>query len=267
MQTLILDHGSYKCKYGLAGYNKPSNYIKTETLDNIKPIKNGIIQDYDLMVPIWDICFNNNTVPNILISQASSDNTDYIKKIEEIMYEQYNFKNVRILDQHVLSLYNYGRNTGLVVDVGHDRTKIVPVYDNFIISSGVLYSPLAGKCIDKYIDHSIGYVKDYDMYKKNNINKKDLGNVLLDPSLIGYDCPSIAQSIVESIKNTPIDYRRIMYQNIVLVGGSSFIPKLCKKMYNILKENSIGPVKISANRTRHISSWLGGSIVACFSHN
>lgn len=267
MQTLVLDHGSYKCKYGLAGYNKPSNYIKMKAIDDITPIKNGIIQDLDLMMPIWDISFNNNTVPNILISQASSDNPTYTKKMEEIMYEQYNFKNVRILDQQVLSLYNYGRNTGLVVDIGHDRTKIVPVYDNFIINSGVLYSPLAGECINKYIDQHIGYVTDHDIYKKSSNKRKDLGNVLLDPTLIGYDCPSIAQLIIESIKNTPIDYRRIMYQNIVLVGGSSFIPKLCKKIYNILKENSIGPIKISANRTRHISSWLGGSIVACFTHN
>ena len=47
-------------------------------------------------------------------------------------------------NQQVLSLYASSRTTGIVVDSGHARTHIVPIYEGFVLPHAVCSLPTSG---------------------------------------------------------------------------------------------------------------------------
>jgi len=293
------------------GYDKPIGVIRTNmvlknnkfTIDiheeeNLEfaiyyPIKNGIIQDFDKMYLIWNHIFNeklniNPKTTDILLSLSFSSDNNYTNKIYDIMKTIYNFKQIKIFNQQTLSLYSVGKNFGLVVDIGHDITRIIPIYENNIIQIGIKYSFLAGNSINKYIESTtqIKSIPDkFDKFKKmifnsntkktkfidffgKNINRLDWEDLLIDPYLNNYDCDSIPQLIINSINMCPIDIRNKIANNILLIGSTSKIPGLCKKINDGIKNNNVTfNVKVIAPKNRHISSWVGGSIVSCLPEN
>lgn len=331
-KIIVIDHGSYSCKYGYGGYDKPIGSVRTTILkmnnkilkvgleesivkilndvDILYPIKNGIIQDFNLMKIIWDDIFYNklNIIPEnnkiiLSLSEISNDDT-YKQKIINIMLNDYNFEDVQILNQQILALYGLGKEEGLVIDIGHNLTRIIPIYNSYRIIKGERYSNLSGSTINKYINH-IFLTKELsgDKYSDDILNKikKNLfgvnkleniktyndfcefDDVLLNPSLINYDCKSLVDLIIESINDCPIDIKRNIIKNIVLVGKSSLMPGFCKKLSielkQVLQNNKTkricfkvrtiknnknkcsGNIRIYAYKNRGIASWIGGSII------
>ena len=310
LNKIVIDHGSFSCKFGYAGYDKPMGMIRTtvahDKINNkydvglkesmtivnkynniIYPIKNGIIQDFEIMKKIWDCIFYNHMKIEpkkckLLMSMANiSDKTNF-HKIIKIMINHYNFRGVQIYDQQILSLYGVGKNMGLVVDIGHNLTRIVPIYDSIILHKAVKYSCLAGSSINKYINMASNenFVDDIlnkakkRIFKKNYrneeyifVNKKKINNsswddILLNPKLLNYDCDNLVELISDSIKNCPIDIKKVIMTNIILIGGTSAIPGLCKKINAELKKYD-KTIRVYGHKNRHISSWIGGSILSC----
>lgn len=65
-------------------------------------------------------------------------------------YRLQNFQNVKsigTMNSSVLALFSSGRTRGLVVDVGHEITSAVPVFEGFAIPHATFTTPLAGNAV------------------------------------------------------------------------------------------------------------------------
>ncbi|CAG0895464.1 unnamed protein product [Darwinula stevensoni] len=87
--------------------------------------------------------------------------------------------------------------------------------------------------------------------------------VLFSPDLIGEECEGLHEVLIYSIRKSDMDLRKVLFQNIVLSGGSTLIrgfgDKLLAELKAIAKDAKI---KISAPQERLYSTWIGGSILA-----
>jgi len=306
---IVLDNGSYSCKYGYAGFEKPLGKVRSTILSsngtyisNINesalnifsgtemyyPIKNGVICDIEYMSNIWDYIFYEKMRiepkdKKILVSVPKIDDKRYRKKILEIMFEKYNFSSCQVADQQILSLYGCGKNSGLVVDIGHDVTRVVPVIDSYNLSSGNIVSCLAGNTVNSYISRTTDkyYFNDeLDKFKKyalklvNRFNTEikikdsvvvyhNWDNILLDPYLMDLDCYSVPELIENSINKCDITTRKLLYENIVFSGGTSMVPTLCYKIVKRVKQKSGRKIKMLCPKNRSVLSWFGGSVLSC----
>ena len=88
--------------------------------------------------------------------------------------------------------------------------------------------------------------------------------ILFKPSFVGLENVGIDGYIVQSIKNSDIDVRKSLYENIVLSGGTTMIPGLVKRIGKEVKKSVPDnfKVRIIASPERKYSVWIGGSILS-----
>jgi len=294
---IVIDHGSYSTKYGFAGYDKPEGSIRSlvikdgndyddaiidvgesfvkgfDDMEVTYPIKNGIIFDFDGMEKIWDEIIDeklkvNPNITSVLLTEPIGSKKKSREIVKEIMFEKYGFKQIQFCSQEIVSLYGSGKSTGLVVDIGHDLSRCVPIYDSYIIKSGVQLTNLAGKKFNDHISDRMKFNKypdELDSYKKNYFKSEGnrlYRNFFID-QLDNIDCPSIPELVSRAISFSDIDLRKDLAKNIVLVGDTSKIPWLSKDILNSVNKVDHLKYKVYAPRNRQHSAWLGGSILSC----
>jgi actin-related protein len=87
--------------------------------------------------------------------------------------------------------------------------------------------------------------------------------ILFQPSLIGLDSKGIHVATYESIMKCDVKFRKDLYANIVLSGGTTLFPGIEDRLYYEI--TSLAPsmaVKIIAPLGRQYSAWSGGSRLA-----
>ncbi|CAG0889415.1 unnamed protein product [Cyprideis torosa] len=88
--------------------------------------------------------------------------------------------------------------------------------------------------------------------------------VLFRPDLIGEEVEGVHEVLYEAIRRSDMDLRKILYQNIILSGGSTMFKGFGDRL--LLESKKIGPrdakIKISAPGERLYTTWIGGSILA-----
>ncbi|MHA1407301.1 MAG: actin, cytoplasmic 2 [Candidatus Heimdallarchaeaceae archaeon] len=184
---LILDNGTGFTKNGFAGEDQPRSvfptvidypkhpvvmpdvegwvrefYIGEEAMNLrgllrlVYPIEHGQVQDWQAMESIWhytfynDLRLNPNEHPIMLTEPPLNDNKNK-EKMAELMFETFNVPALYISMQAILSLYAFGRTTGLVVDAGDGVIHIVPVYEGFAISHAIHRTDIGGRDITDYL--------------------------------------------------------------------------------------------------------------------
>ena len=104
-----------------------------------EPIEGGIIDDKHLeeMSELWKYALTellgyelpsptNNL--NILLIDNCTCKKDYKAKLSEIFFEKFKVNSVLFMNSSSLSLFSTGATTGLVTEMGHGITTIVPVF-------------------------------------------------------------------------------------------------------------------------------------------
>ncbi|KAG5680082.1 hypothetical protein PVAND_009609 [Polypedilum vanderplanki] len=88
--------------------------------------------------------------------------------------------------------------------------------------------------------------------------------VLFKPDLIGEECEGIHEVLMYSIQKSDMDLRKMLYQNIVLSGGSTLFKNFGDRLLQEIKKNVAKDMKIriAAPQERLYSTWMGGSILA-----
>ena len=170
--ALVVDNGSGMCKAGFAGDDAPravfpsivgrprhqgvmvgmgqkDSYVGDEAqskrgiLTLKYPIEHGIVTNWDDMEKIWHHTFYNELrieptdVLGCLVTEAPMNPKVNREKMVAVLFETFNFNNVYVAIQAVMSLYANGRATGLVVDSGDGVTHTVPVFEGFAIPHAV----------------------------------------------------------------------------------------------------------------------------------
>lgn len=88
--------------------------------------------------------------------------------------------------------------------------------------------------------------------------------VLFRPDLIGEEYEGLHEVLLLAIQKSDMDLRRVLYQNIVLSGGSTLFKGFGDRLLAEIKKLSSKDTKIriSAPQERLYSTWIGGSILA-----
>lgn len=211
----------YTNTYIKYGYSGYNSPEGKYMLGDNSPILNNIIINFDRMIDILKIIFGKCKMPQyMIIADPVYNNEDNKIKFANALTKNFNFKGVAYCSKHILALYGKSRNKGLVIEFCNNCTNIVPVYDSTIMIRGCIILPPR--------------------------------NVLTTLELY--------EGIGKSIMFSPIDIRKDLYKNILLIGENSnkinFVDKLIKK----LKLFTNNKIIISNPNNKKNLTWIGGSI-------
>ncbi|MHA2333647.1 MAG: hypothetical protein ACXAEU_16605 [Candidatus Hodarchaeales archaeon] len=180
-----------------------------ENLELSYPIEFGHIRDWKAIEKVWAYSFKKLGVdptehPVLLIEPTHSDLLEN-EKIIKLMFERFKVTAIYFSTREVLSMYGSigdsfivdidaenlreailgQKATGLVVDIGFDRTYVVPVYQAFLVGYGIKILDFGGRDISIYLNDlleekgcSIAYPEDLEIL--HDIRKK-FCYVALDP--------------------------------------------------------------------------------------
>jgi actin-related protein len=86
--------------------------------------------------------------------------------------------------------------------------------------------------------------------------------LLFTPSKIGLEFPGIHELIFNAIQLCNIDVKSSLYQNIVLIGGTTLLPGIETRVKSEVQQKAPDNVKLNviAQDNRRYASWLGGSV-------
>uniref|UniRef100_A0A0P6JXT4 Actin-like protein 7A n=1 Tax=Heterocephalus glaber TaxID=10181 RepID=A0A0P6JXT4_HETGA len=184
-KAVVVDLGTGYCKCGFAGLPRPSHKISTtvgkpymettktgnnrkETfvgqellnpeirLKLVNPLQHGIIVDWDTVQDIWEYLFRQEMkiAPEehaVLVSDPPLSPHTNRQKYAEMLFESFSTPAMHIAYQSRLSMYSYGRTSGLVVEVGHGVSYVVPIYEGYPLLSITERLDYAGSDLTAYL--------------------------------------------------------------------------------------------------------------------
>lgn len=217
MKTVIIDIGGYNAKYGVDEMKvKRSNmcYYKKDKFEigkevkgsiNIKPIKNRTVVDWENLEKMLERF--------VLYDLEITDTSEYVviniykeddPKFRDI-FIKLGFKGYYWTIPESLILIEKRRDTCLIVDIGHDITKITPICDGYTLESGVIYSSFSGSAIDKVLKIK-SHMKEKMFWSEPTLEYLEREDM------------DLCRDIKKSIERVDINVRKKLMKNIVVTG-------------------------------------------------
>ncbi|CAH8845449.1 unnamed protein product [Trichobilharzia szidati] len=240
----------------------------------------------------------------VLLTEAPHNPKKNREKMAEIFFETFGVPALYISMQAVLSLYSTGRTTGVVLDSGDGVTHAVPIYEGYALPHAIERTDLAGRDVTRFLRlllrkegadfHTtsefeiVRQIKERACFISLNPSKVEavealasyplpdgstleIGpsrfrapELLFRPDLMGQEYLGIHQVLAYAIQKSDMDLRRLLYENIVLSGGSTLFKGFGDRL--VLELKRLAPkdahLRISAPQERLYSTWIGGSILA-----
>jgi len=137
--------------------NDVANKVKTDFEVNWL-FKNQKINNWEdaelfwkyILVKKLQIDLKDNISP-VLMSVPIEWPKHYREHIAKIMFEKCNLPALYIAEQPLMALYAIGNTSGIVIDIGYERTRVVPILDNMINTRAAQSLPIGGQDIDEYL--------------------------------------------------------------------------------------------------------------------
>nr|XP_012294441.1 actin-like protein 7B [Aotus nancymaae] len=185
IRAIIIDLGSQYCKCGYAGEPRPTyfisstvgkrcleaanaGYTRKETLvghellsteaplELVNPLKHGVVVDWDCVQDIWEyiFCTAMKIVPEehaVLVSDLPLSPSSNREKYAELMFEAFGIPAMHVTSQSLLSIYSYGKTSGLVVESGHGVSHVVPISEGDVLPGLTSRADYAGGDLTNYL--------------------------------------------------------------------------------------------------------------------
>lgn len=121
-------------------------------MDLISLMQDGMIEGWDMFERLTEYTYKQrlHALPEhhpILMTECPWNTRLKREKLLELMFEKFNVPAMYICKNAVLAAYANGRSTAMVVDSGATHTSAVPVHDGYVITQGIVKSPLGGDFI------------------------------------------------------------------------------------------------------------------------
>jgi len=186
---IVLDIGSHKSRAGFAGEDGPRTelpsvigepkqkktmvgmgsrelffgeeaMIRRGLLKTRSVVKNGLIANFDdWEMLVTQILHNELRVAPeehaVLFSAPIQSPLMNEQKQAQILFETLGVPALAGVRSPALSLYASGRGSGIVVDIGHGLTQIVPIIQGVVIYEAIISSNVAGGAITDYLATSL----------------------------------------------------------------------------------------------------------------
>lgn len=333
--AVVVDLGTGYCKCGFAGLPTPTHkisstvgkpYMETaKTGDNrketfvgqeliqpelrlklVNPLRHGIIVDWDTVQDIWEYLFHQEMkiAPEehaVLVSDPPLSPHTNREKYAEMLFETFHTPAMHIAYQSRLSMYSYGRTSGLVVEVGHGVSYVVPIYEGYPLPSITGRLDYAGADLTSYLmcllnnagkhftEDKIGIVEDIkekccfvalDPNEEKNVpliqyilpdgQKIYLGQerflcseMFFKPSLIKSMQLGLHTQTVSCLNKCDVALKRDLMGNILLCGGSTMLNGFPNRLQKELSSMCPNDTpKVNVLPERDSAVWTGGSILA-----
>ncbi|MEE6518786.1 hypothetical protein FKM82_030000 [Ascaphus truei] len=181
LASVIIDTGTGFTKSGFSGDEKPRSVVRTvvgvpkmrgkdtplyyigdgvlkgrSDVDRRKVMTHGVVTDWDALEMLWHHIFYTELSISpeelaILIADAPLSPTTNREKVAELLFENFRVPAMYISHQSLLSMYSYGRTSGLVVESGHGTSYTAPIYDGYILPHATYRLDLAGEALTDYL--------------------------------------------------------------------------------------------------------------------
>lgn len=143
-------------------------------LDLTLPVEHGVVKNWDDETLVLDYVFKNklkivNAEHPCLITEAPLNPIENKKKMFEIFYETFDFKQLQVVPQALLVLYAQGLVTGVVVDSGDGVTHIMPIFENCLLPQCINRMNIAGRDITEQMVKLLT-LRGYSFHKSSDFD-------------------------------------------------------------------------------------------------
>ncbi|CAJ1442538.1 unnamed protein product [Effrenium voratum] len=272
-----------------------------------KPVVRGLVADWQAAERVWHhIYFNElRVVPEehpVLLTEAPLTPKADREKVTQIMFETFGVQALYVAVQAVLTLYDSGRATGTVVDLGEGVTRVVPVCDGFAMPhavaqlhvagqhftdylalllkerDGIEFSGRAERAILREIKETLGFVAldeascqsaSDEVYEQPdgvlvNVSSERCRcfEVLWRPGLLGSEELGLHQLTLQSIMLCDRDLRPALGA-VALGGGAARLRGLDQRLAReVAALGPEWPVEVAVKSAPEYSAWRGGALLA-----
>uniref|UniRef100_A0A8C6LRS0 Actin related protein 10 n=1 Tax=Nothobranchius furzeri TaxID=105023 RepID=A0A8C6LRS0_NOTFU len=224
--------------------------------------------------------------------------------LTKVFFKQFEVPSVLFAPSHLMAVMTLGINSALVMDCGYSETLVLPVYECTPILPAWEALPLGGKAIHKHVcfcHFRTCFVSDLQRGLKIQEATFNLNGTTERPA----PCPdvdypldgekilhvrglirdslmeimfeqdneerSVATLILDALVKCPIDTRKVLSENLVVIGGTSMLPgflhRLLAEIRLLVEKPKYSHVLASRNFRVHAppakpncTAWLGGAI-------
>lgn len=180
-KSVVLDLGNWSIKAGFAGDPSPCCELPSlmdletrfpaprrgfvgcgigEDSGKINPLYKGVVTDWNALESLLRHVFDKDLkVPfeehAVLLSDPPLSPNTNREKYAEFMFETLGTPAMHIAKQSVLSVYSYGRTSGLVVDSSHGSSHIVPVHNGHQLPRETCRVGYGGQSLNIYLTNML----------------------------------------------------------------------------------------------------------------
>ena len=300
---LIIDTGSWSCKAGLSNEDAPQvimpTYIGVNSQINNSPIlkygKKALekspdfiteslfegtkIKDWDKMEKFWENLIKKNLQLNMteratMTSYYSNCDKFTKERTTQIFFESFNVPYYYTASNALLTLYSSGRVSGIVADIGHSKTSIVPIFDGSPFNFAQSHSKFAGSNLTDFL------IKEYQIDFELAQTLKDKNcRVSMDFVKESKDLLAPSNMVIEEEENkvkmekefilpdkTKIEFK----DNMIKMGEALFNPKIINEnfsgVHNLIY-NSIQKVEYDYRKDLVSHIIVTGGTTSCSNFN
>uniref|UniRef100_A0A8C6QQ65 Actin-like 11 n=1 Tax=Nannospalax galili TaxID=1026970 RepID=A0A8C6QQ65_NANGA len=323
MSAIVIDTGTGFTKCGLAGEDHvlsvvpsqvqmlqhpaqgQSQYVVPEHREGSYSVLNrGVVSDWDALEVLWQHLFycKLRVQPEeiaVLVADSPISPCTNREKVAEILFERFHVPAMQTVHQALLTLYAYGRTTGLVVGSGYGTSYVAPILTGDLAPLDTYRLDVAGADLTEYLTqllqtggHSppkaglVRQIKEACCYMAMDIAAEMTRNqsqtqvdfmlpdkqvitlgserfccpeALFKPSLLGLNQPGLSQLALLSISRLEAKQQEQLLANVVLEGGSTLVSGFPERL-----RQELGPgATVLGSPHRAVAAWLGGSIMVC----
>eukprot|EP00941_MAST-03F_sp_MAST-3F-sp1_P003577 g3577.t1 len=304
---VIIDLGSVALRAGCDIQNGVPMILPIQKLNNNVSESFASRVEYSIKFAldrlIGSACFIENETALLVLTGKSKDWEVYRREICEMIFERFKPWGLRLIDASFSGFCVFGEGTGVVVDVGYNYTRILPVYSMMVLSGSKVDIEIGGKSITEKLQALIKekrgvhlplsdvetikklhcFVKCKESDEKAEISFDMSGDadtsivlgdelweateILFEPQLCGKYFDGIAASLHKIIKSCPLDAIGGMLRNIVIIGGGGMLKGFKKRLLEELRP--LWPPRAKLNVQSHetmaqLYSYVGATMMDSF---
>jgi len=247
----------------------------------------------------------------ILLLESPLAVTSFRDTLAKVMFRHFEVGSILFLPSHLATISTLGIDTALVLDVGYQEATLIPIFEGIPILKAWQALPLGGQIVNENLKKYFRDTSNLDLSERTledikvrtcfvttleRSTKLGTENVPAPPPDVTYpgvkritipgeirekafeilwerdnDNLSLPTMILDAIVKCPLDTRRVLAENIILVGGTTMAKGFTSRLKSellALVESDLYKTKLKVESFKfHIApskpnytAWLGGAI-------